>query len=57
MTIISIFLFYSGGVEGTLFRDIIIIDNHVKNKKYGDFVSISSLTDKWEAQIKKLLQF
>ena len=35
-----------------------IIDNHVKNKKYGNFVSISSLTGKCAAQkLKKNLQF
>ena len=34
---------------------IFIIDNHVKNKKYGNFVSISSLTGKCAAQkLKKL---
>ena len=28
----------------------LIIDNHVKNKKYGNFVSISSLTGKCAAE-------
>ena len=31
--------------------------NHVKNKKYGNLVSISSLTGKWAEKIKKKLQF
>ena len=34
------------------------MNNHVKNKKYGNFVSISSLTGEYAAvKIKKLLQF
>ena len=33
----------------------LIIDNHVKNKKYGNFVSISSLTG--ECAVQKLKTF
>ena len=34
------------------------MDNHVKNKKYGNFVSIFSLTGEYAAEkLKKLLQF
>ena len=40
------------------FEKFLIIDNHVKNKKYGNFVSISSLTGKCAAQkLKKHMQF
>ena len=36
----------------------LIIDNHVKNQKYRNFVSISSLTGEYAAEkLKKLLQF
>ena len=37
-------------VNTHLGRRFLIIDNHVKNKKYGNFVSISSLTGECAAQ-------
>ena len=36
-------------IKKSVYRSL-IIDNHVKNKKYGNFVSISNLTGKCAAQ-------
>ena len=55
-TLYALYIFFVININKNIFlrrrnsRFLIILDNHGKNKKYGNFVSISSLTGKCAAQ-------